>query len=48
MRLPISYLLLRTGGGLNGVWVAMGVDFIVQSLLAYWRFRQGQWRSTVV
>ena len=48
MRLPISFLMLRAGGGLNGVWLAMGVDFIVQSLLAYWRFRQGQWRSTVV
>lgn len=48
LRLPISYLLLSRGGGLTGVWVAMGIDFFSQSVLAYVRFRQGKWRTTTV
>lgn len=48
MRLPISYFMLASGYGLPGVWVAMGVDFIVQAGLAYWRFAQGAWKKMVV
>jgi putative MATE family efflux protein len=48
LRLPISYFLLRSGAGLTGVWIAMGVDFFSQSILAYLRFRQGHWRTSKV
>jgi putative MATE family efflux protein len=48
LRLPISYLLLSRGGGLTGIWVAMGIDFFSQSVLAYLRFRQGKWRTVKV
>jgi Na+-driven multidrug efflux pump len=48
LRLPISYLMLLWGFGLNGVWVAMGIDFFIQALLAYIRFRQGAWRTMQV
>lgn len=48
LRLPISYYLLSRGGGLTGVWVAMGIDFFSQSILAYLRFRQGKWRTVKV
>ena len=47
-RLPISYYILKHGGGLNGVWVAMGIDFFVQALLSYLRFRQGKWRMVKI
>jgi Na+-driven multidrug efflux pump len=39
---------LQHGGGLNGVWVAMGIDFFVQALLSYLRFRQGKWRTVKI
>jgi Na+-driven multidrug efflux pump len=39
---------LRSGAGLTGVWIAMGVDFFSQSILAYLRFRQGNWRTSKV
>ncbi|MEY2845549.1 MAG: hypothetical protein RL076_1095 [Chloroflexota bacterium] len=48
LRLPISYVFLRGGGGLTGVWIAMGIDFFSQSVLAYLRFRQGKWRTSKV
>lgn len=47
-RLPISYYILQQGGGLTGVWVAMGIDFFVQAVLSYLRFRQGKWRTVTV
>lgn len=48
LRLPISYLMLHWGYGLNGVWIAMGLDFFIQAVLAYVRFRQGKWRTMQV
>ena len=47
-RLPIAYAMLHFGYGLNGVWIAMGLDFFIQALLAYVRFRQGSWRTMQV
>lgn len=48
LRLPITFIVLMSGGGLVGVWIAMGVDFCSQAILAYVRFRQGKWRSMQV
>ncbi len=48
LRLPMSYLMLQWGYGLNGVWIAMGLDFFIQAVLAYVRFRQGNWRTMQV
>jgi MATE family, multidrug efflux pump len=43
VRLPLIWLLL--GLGLTGAWIAMGSDFVVQGLLALWRFRKGGWKT---
>lgn len=48
LRLPITFIVLLSGGGLVGVWIAMGADFCSQAILAYVRFRQGKWRSMQV
>lgn len=48
LRLPITYVLLLSGFGLTGVWIAMGVDFCSQALLAYIRFRQDKWQTMQV
>jgi putative MATE family efflux protein len=48
LRLPITFIVLLSGGGLVGVWIAMGVDFCSQAILAYVRFRQGKWRTMQV
>ena len=40
--------MLHWGYGLNGVWIAMGLDFFIQAVLAYVRFRQGKWRTMQV
>jgi putative MATE family efflux protein len=45
VRLPLLLLLLRLGLGLTGAWLAMGTDFLVQSMLALWRFRKGLWKT---
>jgi putative MATE family efflux protein len=48
VRLPLVMLLLSLGLGLTGVWIAMGTDFAIQAALAWWRFRQGKWKSVRV
>lgn len=48
LRLPITFIVLMSGGGLVGVWIAMGADFCSQAILAYIRFRQGKWRTMQV
>jgi Na+-driven multidrug efflux pump len=45
VRLPLVTLLVWLGFGLTGAWVAMGSDFLIQGLLAWWRFRKGAWKS---
>lgn len=45
VRLPLVLLVLWLGFGLTGIWIAMTADFAVQALLAWWRFRQGRWKS---
>jgi Na+-driven multidrug efflux pump len=48
LRLPITFIVLLSGGGLVGVWIAMGADFCCQAILAYVRFRKGKWRTMQV
>lgn len=43
VRLPMA-LLLVSFWGLAGVWLALGADFGVQSVLSLWRFRAGRWK----
>ena len=38
-------LLLHWGFGLTGVWIGMTADFGVQAALAWWRFKQGRWKT---
>jgi putative MATE family efflux protein len=45
VRLPLALLLLPTGIGLTGIWIAMLADFTVQAFLAFWRFRGGKWKT---
>jgi MATE family multidrug resistance protein len=45
VRLPLVLLLLGLGVGLTGAWIAMSADFLVQGLLAWWRFRKGAWKA---
>jgi multidrug resistance protein, MATE family len=44
LRLPVAALLIPLWG-LPGARLAMGVDFMTQAALSYWRFRSGRWRS---
>ncbi len=49
VRLPLAWLFVfQLGWGLNGIWLAMCTDFVVQGTLAWWRFHQGKWRSLQV
>lgn len=46
VRLPLAWLLVsQLGWGLNGIWLAMITDFVVQGTLVWWRFQQGKWRT---
>jgi multidrug resistance protein, MATE family len=45
VRLPLVTLLVWLGLGLTGAWLAMGSDFLIQGLLAWWRFRKGAWKT---
>jgi len=49
VRLPLAWLFVyQLGWGLNGIWLAMCTDFVVQGSLAWWRFHQGKWRAMKV
>ncbi len=46
IRLPLAWLLVDLlGMGLNGVWLAMCMDFTAQGALAVWRFFGGRWQT---
>jgi len=45
VRLPLVYVFLALGLGLTGIWLAMATDFLLQGLLALWRFRTGKWET---
>ncbi|RQD71676.1 MAG: MATE family efflux transporter [Halanaerobium sp. MSAO_Bac5] len=45
VRLALSYYLgIILGYGLNGFWLAMGIDIFVRALLIIWRFNSGHWK----
>lgn len=49
VRLPLAWLFVKTlGWGLNGIWLAMAIDFTVLGILAWWRFGQGKWQMARV
>ena len=46
VRLVFSYFLgLKMGLGLNGFWIAMGIDVSVRAVLILWRFFSGKWKE---
>jgi putative MATE family efflux protein len=46
VRLVLSYILgLRMGIGLNGFWLAMGIDVTFRTILIIWRFISGKWKD---
>ncbi len=45
-RLPLAYLLaLGLGYGARGVWIAMVISMVIQSILMAYRFHRGPWRG---
>ena len=49
VRLPLAWLFVyEFEWGLNGIWMAMITDFIVQGFCAWLRFRQGKWQTMTV
>jgi len=46
VRLVLSYILgLRMGIGLNGFWLAMGIEVSFRTVLIIWRFISGRWKN---
>jgi Na+-driven multidrug efflux pump len=49
IRLPLAMLFVwMLDLGLEGIWLAMCIDFTAQGLLALWRFRSGRWKTVEV
>ncbi len=49
IRLPLALLLVGLlDYGLQGIWLAMCVDFTVQGLLSLWRFGSNRWQTIKV
>jgi Na+-driven multidrug efflux pump len=49
VRLPLGYVLaFPLGLGLAGVWLAVGVDYVIRAALLVWRFRSGAWQRVRV
>lgn len=49
IRLSLAVLfVMGFGWGLQGAWLAAGLDWIVRSALSYGRFRSGKWKSVKV
>ena len=45
-RLPAIYLSIRFWGGtIVSVWMITAVDFLIRSLILWWRFRKGDWKQ---
>ncbi len=49
VRLPLTWLLVGVlGMGLNGIWLAMCMDFTAQAYATLWRFFSGRWQAVDV
>ena len=49
VRMPLIFFVLWfTDLGLPGVWMAMFCDFVMQGVMAAWRFKGGKWKSIKV
>lgn len=48
VRLPFTPLFLWFGWGLFGAWIAMSMDLLTQSFLAWWRYQKGAWKELKV
>lgn len=49
VRLVLSYILgLKLGFGLNGFWLAMGIDVLSRVGMIVWRFTSGKWKHLEV
>lgn len=47
IRLVLSFIFVQLGFGLLGVWVAMGIDMAVRSILTLLRFRSDKWKDLI-
>ena len=44
-RMPLVYLCIRVWGwSIVSVWIVTAVDFLIRSLVLWWRFRTGEWK----
>jgi len=49
IRLTLATIFIKLfGWGLAGAWFAAGVDWVVRSVLIYYRFRSGAWKTVKV
>jgi MATE family multidrug resistance protein len=48
IRMPLTPLFLWFGWGLFGAWIAMSLDLLSQSILAWWRYQKGAWKTLKV
>jgi putative MATE family efflux protein len=49
IRLSLAFLFIKVLGlGLAGAWLAAGCDWVVRSVLIWWRFRSGKWKTVKV
>jgi Na+-driven multidrug efflux pump len=45
-QIPLAFLLSRTFGlGVNGIWLALVIGWLIQAALMLWRYRQGRWKT---
>lgn len=44
-RMPLVYLWIHVWGySIFGVWVITAIDFLIRSLVLWWRFHEGGWK----
>lgn len=46
LRIPFGYILVIVFNmGVVGVWIAMGADWLLRSVIYIIRFKNGQWKN---
>ncbi len=47
-RVPFSYGLSHTELGIKGVWLGMGLSFVVSFFFMYYVYKKGKWMENAV
>ncbi len=48
VRVPLSWVLMKTGLGITGIWIAVASSFIVAMTISFVYYLSGRWKHSVI